>query len=133
VNRPDLRWIQDQLSMNGLTFDPIRGDGFNCQCPVHQGDGKSARFALRNGVLLFTCYAYGCDFRDMKDALDLTDGDVYEERIIRDRQRAINKPMATDAHAYIVVAENDMRHRRLNDRELAKYRAALIQAHKGAA
>lgn len=136
--RPDLRWIQDQLAGDGLDFDQCKDDaqGFACQCPVHKGGDKSARFAVRNGVLLFHCYAYGCDFRDVKDALDLTEAHCYADYILRDRERerSRNNPNhVTDAKALIVVAENDMQKRRLTDRELAQYRSALIRQHRGAA
>jgi len=111
--RPDLRWIQDQLAGEGLDFDRCRDDakGFACQCPVHRGQGKSARFAVRNGILLFTCYAYGCDFKAVKDALDLTEADCYAEHILRDRERERRRHvhrMVSDAQAFIVVAENDI-------------------------
>jgi len=136
--RPDLRWIQDQLAGDGLLFDRLTSDekGFACQCPVHRGEGKSARFAVRNGVLLFTCYAHNCSFKDVRDALDLTDSDCYADYILRDRERERqrNAPrMVSDLEAFIVAAENDMQHRRLSDREQAKYRQALIQQHRGAA
>jgi len=137
VSRPDLAWLQDQLAANGLKFDAIRGDSFACQCPVHHGDGKSARFSLRNGVLLFTCYAYGCDFRDVKERLDLTDltdGDVYDEHIMRARKREIasHPQQVSDAQAFVIVAENDIAQgKKLSEKDIAKYRKALIQAHKG--
>ena len=131
--RPDLNWIQDQLAAAGLSFGSCRDDsvGFDTQCPVHKGEGRSARFAVRNGVLLFTCYAYGCDFKAMKDALDLTDGDCYAEHILRDRKREIrSKNHISDLQAFCMVAENDMAQgKRLTASEQAKYRDCLIRLH----
>jgi hypothetical protein len=106
----------------------IRDDarGFACQCPVHRGDGKSARFAVRNGILLFTCFAYHCDWKSMQDALDLTDADCYADYILRDRKReVVSKSQIREAEAFCVVAENDMKSRRLNEREQQKYRECL--------
>lgn len=139
--RPDLRWIQDQLAGEGLLFDNYRNQeqGFACQCPVHRGEGKSARFAVRNGILLFTCYAYHCDFKAMKNALDLTDGDCYAEHILRDRERTRGatspnyKPVA-NASDVVAFAEAAMSEgQRLTESQLREYRAALIRQHKGVA
>jgi len=132
VNRPDLAWLQDQLAASGLKFDAIRGDSFACQCPVHQGDGKSARFSLRNGVLLFTCYAYGCDFRDVKERLDLTDGDVYDEHIMRARKREHNRvsesePM--DKHIIEQCRAMTARGEKLSQHDMERYQLALLKQH----
>lgn len=126
--KPDLRWIQDQLAAEGLDFDHCRNDakGFACQCPVHKGGDKSARFAVRNGVLLFHCYAYGCSFKDVKDVLDLTDGDCYSEAILRDRARRRPDPSFDDC--LVMVAENDLRQgKRLEPGEMEKYQMALLR------
>lgn len=136
MNRPDLRWLQDQLAAEGLSFSPIRGESFACQCPVHRGDGQSARFSLRNGMLLFTCYAYGCSFRDVREVLDLTEGDVYEERILRDRKREIQRRAHInndhDRH-FIAVAESDLRAgKRLSQNDMERYQVALLK-QRGAA
>jgi hypothetical protein len=134
---PDLRWIQDQLAAEGLEFEPIRDDarGFACQCPVHRGDGKSARFAVRNGILLFTCFAYHCDWKSMQDALDLTDADCYADYILRDRKReVVSKSQISEAEAFCVLAENDMgQGKRLSASEQERYRQSLKRLYGGMA
>lgn len=131
--RPDLRWIQDQLAAQRLTFDTYTSDerGFSCQCPVHRGEGKSARFAVRNGVLLFTCYAHHCDFKDMKDALDLTDADIYADYILRDRERErkrVNQVDTSQNTHFIMVAESDLESgKKLSREQMERYQIALLQ------
>jgi len=135
--RPDLAWIQDQVAADGLRFDRIRGDGFQCQCPVHRGDGMSAVFSVRNGMLLFYCHAHGCSFRDMKDALDLTEGDCYADYILRDRRREIERRCnhnLSDDRLLLEAARADRKAgKRLEGKALENYRAALVRQHRGLA
>lgn len=59
--------------------DPLgSGDKFKARCPVHMGEGRSLSVALEGDRTLVKCFAKGCAFDAITEALGLRGGAFFE-------------------------------------------------------
>lgn len=131
---PSLERVRNAVLQYGKKADPIRGNSFRCQCPAHDGDGMNAVLKQQpSGKISYTCHSHGCDLKLLMDVLDLVSSDFYPYELNPLRHKRVQT--VSDDEAYCVVAESDMKTRRLTDKEQQKYRDCLrrLYAVKGAA
>jgi hypothetical protein len=68
----------------------VRVNGWKSRCPAHNGDGKSLAVTLGDsGHILIHCFAYGCEAGDILEAVGMSVGDLFPERL---PERRANQP-----------------------------------------
>jgi len=77
--------VLDALRCNGKQVVE-RGEKAQAQCPAHADNTPSLSIGRRNdgkGVVLY-CQTGGCDYRDVLQAIGLTDQDLFDDKGLRD-------------------------------------------------
>lgn len=107
-----------------------RGDKITAQCPAHDDRSPSFTATLsREGGVLFHCYA-GCQGHDIMDALRLRWDQIKPDDYRAERRRVPARGSSIDELVCEIAEADRASGRRLQGRDLDRYRAALRRQHE---
>lgn len=60
----------------------VKANGWMSRCPSHNGEGKSLAITHSDdGRILIHCFAYQCEVSDILDAVGMSVGDLFPDKL----------------------------------------------------